>query len=152
MRRRLDLHLKSNTLTELNQLADESQFGDSKVYLCRRLIKIYASRMVGEHAKTPIKNKLLHKNYNLQTIRYTIWLSDEEYDDLVKLIDYHYYTNPQTGKPQYSIFIACLIRHQWEKKFNTETVKTNSEVKRINPDLLDPSKFPRHDNENWGGD
>ena len=152
MRKRLDLHLKENTIRELSQLAEESDIKDSKVYLCRRLIKIYASRMVGDHAKTPIKNKLLHKNYYLPTIRFTIWLNEEQAESLEKLIEYHYYMNPSTGKPQYSIFIACLIRHQWEKKFNVKTVKTNPEVRRVNPDLLDPSKFPRHDNENWGGD
>lgn len=152
MKKRIDLHLKENTIRELKQLAEESQFSDTKVYLCRRLIKIYASRMVGDHSKTPIKNKLLHKNYYLKTIRFTIWLTQEEHENLLKLIKYHYYENTQTGKPQYSIFIACLIRHHWEKKFNEKTVKTNPEARRINPDLLDPSKFPRHDDENWGGD
>lgn len=152
MKKRLDLHFKQNTITELKQLAEESGINDPKVYLCRRLIKIYASRMNGEHSNNPIKNKLLRKNYSLPTIRFSIWLSDEEFENLLKLIDYHYYLNPQTGKPQYSIFLACLIRHRWEKKFNVETVKTNPEVKKINPDLLDPSKFPRHDGENWGGD
>lgn len=154
MKNRLNLHFKQNTLTELEQLAQESDIKDSKVYLCKRLIKSYASKIREDqpHAANPIKNKLLHKNYDLKTIIYPIWMTDEELTNLKKLVEYHYYINPQTGKNQYSIFLACLIRHQWEKKFNEKTIEENPVIRSINPNLLDPSKYPRHDGENWGGD
>lgn len=157
MKKRLNLHFKTNTLEELKQLAEESDIRDSKVYLCRRLIRLYANKVKPDEqfAKNPIKNHLLARNYCLTTKIFTIWLTDEEFEGLQKLIAYNNYIEPQTGKPQYSFFLACLIRHQWEKKFGQEQKGlTNPKPKKptFNPDLLDPSKFASHSGEDWAGD
>lgn len=155
--KRLNLRFKKNTIEELQKLAEESGINNSKVYLCRRLIRLYANKVKPDEqlSKNPLVNHLQPKNYVLPTEIFTIQLSDEEFEQLKQLVIYNNYLINQTGKPAYSLFLACLIRHQWEKKFGQEQKGlTNPKPKKptFNPDLLDPSKFVSHSGEDWAGD
>lgn len=154
--KRLNLRFKKNTIEELQKLAEESGIKNSKVYLCRRLIRLYANKVKPDEqmSKNPLINHLQPKNYVLPTEIFTIQLTDEEFECLRKLVIYNNYLVAQTGKPAYSLFLACLIRHQFEKKFGHESKEiTNPKPKKptFNPDLLDPSKFVSHAGENWAG-
>lgn len=155
MKRRLNLHLKENTVEKLKLLAEEAGFKDTRVYICKKLILPYSRRMAEQqdHAKNPIPNKLLHSDNQRKTITDHLMLDEDEMLALNKLIDYHYFNNPETGKPRYSVFIACLIHYQFDKKFKTSPVAENTSEPVNNIDLMNPEKFfENHDGENWGGD
>lgn len=155
MKRRLNLHLKENTVDKLKTLAIDSGINDIRVYLCKKLIISYARRIDPnlEHARNPIPNKLLYADYKNKTICEHIMLEENEMESLNKLIEYHYFTNPETGKPRYSVFIACLIHYQYEKKFKTIPVASEKKTSEaIDIDLMNPERFMDHEGENWGGD
>lgn len=155
MKRRLNLHLKENTIEKLKALALDSGIKDTRVYICKKLITPYGRRMDPEleHAKNPIPNKLLYSDSKNKTICEHIMLDEDEMNVLNKLIEYHYFTNPETGKPRYSVFVACLIHYQFDKKFKSDSVKpSREETDSIDVDLMNPDRFISHEGENWGGD
>ena len=144
MKRRLNLHLKENTMKMLHQLADDSGIKNIQVYICKKLIIPYSRRIDPnqEHAKNPIPNKLVYSDEN-KTICTHIMLDESEEEALKKLIEYHYFMNITTGKPRYSVFIACLIHYQYDKKFKQQSVVESIEPtsNEIDLDLMNPNRF-----------
>lgn len=118
------------------ELATETGINNVRVYITKKLIVAYGRRINPEKRfnPNPLPQKLLFEESFDKTISDHLMLDVDEYQLLMRLIDYNYFNDPVTGKAQISKFIACLIIHQYEKKFSEEKVK---EIKRrkIDPDL-----------------
>ena len=116
MMKRINLYLKKTTYEHLMELAAESGINNLRVYIVKKLITPYARRIdsAREHAANPIPNKLVFASQN--TVKDHIVINETELAMLQRLIYYHYFIDSRTGKPRYSLFIACLIEHAYSKK------------------------------------
>lgn len=140
---RVNLRLKAATYKMLKELADESGIRDIRVYATRKLIIPYSRRIDSsrEFAKSPIPNRLPVSSYKDQTIQEHLFLDKDEKEALDKLVYYNHFIGDK-GSLKTSLFMACLIYHQYDKKFGSEAKKPiESSNRDLNLDFLNPDRM-----------
>ena len=139
---------KEDVWEHAKQLAEESKVGNVKVYLTKEIMK-YAGRMRKDRVRVekPIPKKLdSHTKANIQV---TLMFTKEELEKAKAVMKYHWFY--QNDKYQCSLFMSCLIEHNWYK-FHPQG-KINQDPGEQEPETLPYINLTGdHDDEDWSGE
>lgn len=144
---RVSFYLKKTEFDKLITLSNGSGIKNWQVFMTQKLILPYARRMNPkyDHARTPLPQKLQPNKAEKMPLH--LMLTSGEKNQLDKLIQYHYFINPTTGKNMYSKFFACLIIQTYNNRFVEEQHEDPESISSgIDLSVLG------HDDEDWSGE
>ena len=141
--------VKADVWEHAKKLADESKTGNVKVYLTKEIMK-YAGRMRKDRVRAdkPIPNKL--NSHTKENVLVTLMLTEEELEKAQALMKYQWFF--KNDKFQCSLFMSCLIEHNWykfhpEEKIVKDPIEAEKPIHRPYINLEGD-----HDGEDWSGE